>query len=204
MFSLVPFMIFDGFFLYALLFGFVVLELIAMEQDRPTAVTAILIVALIVLQFCSNVQPLSFVYQHPIHALIILGAYFAIGSLWIIIKWFSHVYRVRDQFNAVKQECIDELRRVDHNQTNFTGNGDALTDEGKRRIYKSAAMRINERSLPLQVSHHKADIYMWWLCWPISMFWTALNDPITRLWNFVYSLLGNWMQRISDRSIDLK
>jgi hypothetical protein len=148
-------------------------------------------------------QPLSFAYQHPIHAVIIMGGYFAVGSLWFNIKWFSHVYKVRDRFNAVKQDCIDDLKRVDRDGFNFEADG-ALTNVGKQRIYKAAALRIHERSLPLQVSDHKAEIYVWWLCWPLSLFWTTLNDPITRLWNFVYSMFGNWMQRISDRSIDLK
>jgi hypothetical protein len=198
MFSLVPFMILDGFLLYAVILGFAIIELIAMEQDRPGMATGILIVALVVLQFCSTVQPLSFAYHHPVHALIIAGGYFAIGSIWIILKWFSHVYKIRDQFNAIKQDCINQL-----NQDYFLADG-SLTEDGKKKVYRIAAIRLQERDLPLQVSEHKGEIYMWWLCWPLSSFWTVLNDPITRLWNFVYSLFGNWMQRISDRSIDLK
>lgn len=193
-------MILDGFLLYAVILGFAVLELIAMEYDRPGTGTGILLVALIVLQFCSTVQPLTFAYQHPVQALILLGGYFAVGSLWIIIKWFSHVYKVRDRFNAIKQEVIGELKQ----DANYFRADGGLTEEGKQRVYRVGAQRLAERRLPLQVSDHKAEIYMWWLCWPLSLFWTVLNDPITRLWNFVYSMFGNWMQRISDRSIDLK
>jgi hypothetical protein len=203
MFTLVPFMILDGFLLYIVILGFAVVELIAMEQDRPGSVTAIFIVALLVLQFCSHIQPLSFAFNHPGQALIIVGSYFVVGSIWIIVKWLSHVYTVRDRFNAVKQECIDELKRADQRNINFAADG-TLTDDGKLRIYKLGALKINERNLPLLVSQHKSDMYMWWVVWPLSLFWTVLNDPITRLWNFVYNMFGNWMQKVSDRSIDLK
>lgn len=194
MFASLPFMMFDGVILYAIILGFCFLELISMEYERPGLCTTILIAALIVLEFCSAIKPLSFAYDHPIHALIIVAAYFAAGSVWIIIKWASHVYKVRDRFNAVKQACLTEL--------NITS--EALSDEHKQQVYRLAARKIGEPELPLQVSQHKSKIYMWWLCWPLSLFWTLLDDPITRLWNFVYNLFGRWMQRISDRSLDLK
>lgn len=189
----------DGLLLYVVIAAFAVLELISMEQDKPGICTGLLIAALIVLQYCSTLQPLSFVYHYPVQMLIIVGVYFAIGSAWIIIKWFSHVYKMRDQFNRIKPDCINELKRVDHD---FDPN--RLTDQGKQRIYRLAAQKLGVQILPLQVSQHKAQMYMWWLCWPVSLFWTVLNDPITRLWNFVYNTFGSWMQHISDRSIDLK
>jgi hypothetical protein len=205
MFSIIPFMMLDGLLLYAVIAVFLVLELIAMEADRPGTCTGILIVGLLVLQYCSPLQPLTFAYHYPVHALILVAAYFFIGSIWIIIKWLSHVYRVRDRFNAVRQECIGALQLSSESVRAESFNMDGtLTEEGKIRVYRFGANKIGERNLPLQVSQHKAEIYMWWLCWPVSLFWTILNDPITRLWNFVYSLFGNWMQRVSDRSLDLK
>lgn len=204
MFASLPFMMFDGLLLYAIIGSFCIIELISMEYEKPGICTGILIIALIVLELCSSLKPLSFVYEHPLHALIIVGAYFAAGSLWIVIKWVSHVYKVRDRFNAVKQDCIREIGHPSPDPLKFFNTDDSLNEAGKQRVYWIAAQKIGEKQLPLQVAQHKAQIYTWWLCWPLSLFWTLLDDPITRLWNFVYNLFGRWMQRISDRSIELR
>jgi hypothetical protein len=196
------FVLFDGLLLYGMIGVFGLLALISMEYDRPGICTAILAIALVVIEYYSTIHPISFVIQHPLDAAMLFGAYFVAGSLWIIIKWFSHVYKVRDRFNDVKQDCIDNLKQKGSGSW-FNTDG-SLNDEGQAQVYRSAANRIGETELPLQVSQHKADIYMWWLCWPLSLFWTLLSDPITRLWNFVYNLFGNMMQEISNNAFKFK
>lgn len=199
-----PFLMFDGFVMYGMIGVFGLLALISMEYDRPGLCTAIVALALLILEYYSPLKPISFAISRPIDALMLFGAYFAAGSLWIIVKWLSHVYKVRDRFNEVKDSILADLKKSKSYGVPLFKDDGSLTEDGRVVLYSTAAARIHERELPLQVSHHKAEIYMWWLCWPLSLFWTLLCDPITRLWHFVYNLFGGWMQAISDNAFKIK
>lgn len=200
-----PFLVIDGLFLYGLIGIFSLLALVSMQYERPGLCTVVVAVALAVLQYYSPLQPISFIIHRPIDAAMIAGAYFAAGSIWILIKWFSHVYKIRDRFHEVKDQIIKGMKSDFGTFPNDYFNQDgSLTLNGSQLLHVRGATRIHERELPPQVSHHKAEIYMWWLCWPLSLIWTMLSDPIIRLWNFVYNLFGNMMQTISDNAFRVK
>jgi hypothetical protein len=102
------------------------------------------------------------------------------------VKWTSHVYAVGRRFDAIKESIK-------------TGLGESVNGaEGQALFYQKAATRLGERSIPLRVSDHKAELYMWWACWPLSMVWTLLDDPLKRTWYFVYDNIGGLLQRISN------
>jgi hypothetical protein len=207
-----PFLLLDGLMLYGAIGVFSLLALVSMEYEKPGICTVIVIIALGVLEYYSSLHPLTFAYHNPIDAAVLVALYFCVGTGWIIVKWFSHVYKVRDRFNEVKQDCIKNVREMPDQysgrtttktKADFVNTDGSLTAEGMRLVYDQAAMRIGERHLPLLASEHKGEMYMWWLLWPLSLGWTLLSDPITRLWHFVYNLFGGVMQRISDHAFRL-
>ncbi|CAB4162984.1 hypothetical protein UFOVP787_213 [uncultured Caudovirales phage] len=51
----------------------------------------------------------------------------------------------------------------------------------------------------IKVSNNKERIFGWLFYWPLSAAWTVLNDPIRRIFNFVYSHISGSLQRMSDR-----
>lgn len=52
---------------------------------------------------------------------------------------------------------------------------------------------------PPQASEHKERIITWMLYWPFSMFWTIINDPLRRAFEWIYRRIGKFMQGVSDR-----
>ncbi len=208
-----PFLILDGIFLWGALGVASILTLMSIEYEKPGWCTIVVLVTLAALEIYSGWHPITFAIQNPVVALTMVAAYFAAGTLWIVLKWLSHVYSVRDKFLEIKDGIMNNLLTMD--QTNVRddarlywklaedGIQKVLTDVGVSRLYREAAGQLGEVALPLKVSEHKAQLYMWWLCWPLSLIWTFVNDPIKRIWHFVYSQVGDLLQNISNRAFKL-
>ena len=196
----------DGVFLWLALGIFAVLTLVTVEYEKPGWCTVLIAIAVGFMQFYTAYHPVTFAIQYPLYAVTIVALYFAAGTGWIVLKWLSHVYSVRDRFNTIKQSIIDELKTFKVSATNTTGYIAAdgtLTADGVTLLYERAARRLGETNLPLKVNDHKGQLYMWWICWPLSLFWTVLNDPIKRLWWFIYNQIGGLLQGISDRAFKI-
>jgi hypothetical protein len=206
------FIFIDGFLFWIIFAAFSVFSIVAIEKESPSFCTGIVAGFLLILEFFSPYHPLSFILHQPRDAIVIALLYIAAGAAWIVVKWVSHVYTVRDRFNEIKADIIGAYRKpsnknpsgqyVGDRQAFFNEDG-TLNELGVQRLYEEGARRVGERQLPLQATQHKSEIYMWWLCWPLSMFWTLLNDPIRRIGNFIYHLLGNTLQNISDHAFKL-
>ena len=194
----VSFFLLDGLFLWVLLGGFGVLALVSMEYEKPGWYTTVLCAAAAFLEFCTPWHPITQALHHPVYAATLVSLYFVAGTFWIVIKWTSHVYLVKRKFDAVKDDAGNKITGPQ-----FRNPDNSLTADGREKLYQVAAFQIGERELPLRVSRHKSEMYMWWACWPLSMFWTALNDPIKRLWWFVYDQIGNTLQNISNRAFKI-
>jgi hypothetical protein len=60
----------------------------------------------------------------------------------------------------------------------------------------NAVLRTNRVVMATQ---EKERIFGWIFYWPFSAFWTVLDNPICRIFNGIYDLIGNSLQRMSDR-----
>lgn len=169
----------DGLYFWMVLAAFGIMTIGTIEYELGGWSTAMLAIVLLFLQFYSSYKPLFFAIHFPVYAVTALALYFALGAGWIVLKWTSHVYSVRDRAKEVverrKALCV----------------GCSISD---------VAREIGVSRLPLQVSDHKKLLYIWWLWWPLSLFWTICDDPLRRLGHFVYNQLGQLLQTISDNA----
>lgn len=193
---MLSFFVLDGIFLWLVVIGFAVATVATIEYESPKWCTVVIAVTLFVLEFYSPWHPVRTAIHHPVDAVVIVAIYFAIGTAWIVGKWWFHINWVGDKFDEIKDDCAKRAAQHGADYRNADG---SLNAQGIAKMYEIAAGRLNEWRLPLQVSQHKGELYMWWLCWPLSVAWTCLNDPVKRLWRFVYRELGTLLQRMSDR-----
>lgn len=190
------FFVLDGLFLWLVLGGFACCALATIEYEKPGWLSLVLALTLFVLEFYTPWHPVRAAIQHPVDAAVVIALYFAIGTAWIAGKWWFHINWIGDKFDEVKAECIEAAKK---NGIDFINDAGELTERGMMQMYSLAARKIGERQLPLQVGQHKSELYMWWICWPLSLIWTFANDPVKRLWRFVYRELGTVLQSMSDR-----
>ena len=110
-----------------------------------------------------------------------LVAYVMLGIVWGFIKWFFYLLKKRDEYRVVLAEWSKAVE-------NQAANG---VPENRLSAKPSA-----EKARP-KASENKGRIIFWMSYWPASALWTLLNDPLTRLYNFLYRQLGKLFDSMS-------
>ena len=124
--------------------------------------------------------------------------YFVVGSAWSFLKWFSFLHKTKDKLKELKANF---LKQYSHSYDDGYASRDKieLDADGKftdqdfplfakylnEHGYLSTGYRsdsIEERAdvIPT-VKGRYGDLVRWIIWWPISAFWTILNDPIRRI-----------------------
>lgn len=93
-----------------------VLILILSEHEYNWWSFAIVVGFIAVMQHSGVVS----LFEHPLKTVLFFGLYFAIGSGWSLIKWFSFLHHRADDFAREKLDWLDTRnRKVKHYQENL-------------------------------------------------------------------------------------
>lgn len=169
------------FALYVLIPVYIIFLMIMVEgMHKPGFATTTLISLLIGLQLFSDVRPFTYAVHHPLAIISYFIAYIALGFVYVWFKWASFVSM------AVRR--ITALVTKDPNDPKEFSNA------------ISAARCLGYKSIPFQVSDHKGKIITWMAYWPVSLTWTVLNDPLRRLFEYLYTVISHSLQMISNRA----
>ncbi len=98
-----------------------------------------------------------------------IAAYFGIGAVYSVVKWWRYLLNRIDKFK--EQNTPDS-----YNYTSRLEDFIAGTPTFTRR---------------------KSLISLWIGYWPVSVVWTLINDPITKLINFIFSQLRGMYESIA-------
>jgi len=197
-----------------------VIEAVLTEVEHWGWATTVLIATVVGLHFLHIFSVLDFIKEHTVEALVGSSGYIAVGVVWSFIKWFSFLMGFRDAYREQKEKFF-EFKKLPTN-SNLTPeleeeflNG--LSDgyrppryikgpDGKEvldiiikwnsdtKSYKSNSLNVRPRA-----AKNKARITSWGTFWPFSMVGTIINDPLRRLWNFLWGQLKALYQHMSDR-----
>ena len=164
--------------------GFYVLIAIAailmselLDTEHPATATFVACVTVAALAILGNFNPLPWLSANPMTAAAYLVAFFAVGTLWGVAKWYFYLRNSRRKM----EEIIAEYPSYDKNDL-------------ERAFYR----RGLPTKFPPMVGDHKTRILGWMMLWPASMLWTLLNDPVRYIFEEIYSRLGGMMQSISN------
>lgn len=113
-------------------------------------------------------------------------AYFIAGTVWSVVKWWFHVRAARRWYDEHKAEVKErnDLPVKYFGATNYSSN---------KKIASIADAAPSVKSF-------KARIFSWISMWPLSLTWTLINDPITRLVKEIYAVIAGMLQRMSDKA----
>lgn len=132
-----------------------------------------------------------------------IGYYMLVGSIWSFVKWFSFLHKAKDRLRELK---ISFIEYYPDSVMDNVGEpvGRQLTTEGfgkfaeylyeKKYVsefiasgpfggYKTTIQ--NREDVIPSVGAHYGSLVRWILWWPMSAFWTVLNDPIRRLAEYI-------------------
>lgn len=141
---------------------------------------------------------LDFIRDHGVWTLAYVGVYVCVGVVWSFAKWFSFLMGFRDSFRSLKEGFL-KSRDMDPNGQVPDNLRSAFKDyirqnAGWNNQYKH---QLWEMERP-RASKNKARITAWSAFWPFSFVGTLLNDPVRRLFNFLFNQFKALYQKMAD------
>ena len=116
---------------------------------------------------------IPYVKTHLLNTIIHSIYYIAMGVLWSFPKWFLFLRNERDKTREWLKE--EKRRNTTYRRT-------------------STDLVIN---IP-QASHNKGKIVAWIAFWPFSFIGTVLNDPIRKMFNFIFDQFKGLYQKMAN------
>lgn len=206
----------------AVLFVLFCIECILLETENFGWATASLIacgIAWVVLGRWFHVYSLTdFLHDHGVWSLVYVGVYVVLGVAWSFAKWFSFLMGFRDAFRAEKEKFLTfkglptTTALSGELQEEFIKAFGSETRYGSRRHYDNSGNPIeykgwvpgkyeyqgNSLNARPRASKNKSRITAWSAFWPFSFVGTLLNDPVRRLFNFLFNQFKALYQKMSD------
>ncbi|KKM02524.1 hypothetical protein LCGC14_1783570 [marine sediment metagenome] len=164
----------------AVMFGW----MIYLTEDDSHFFATVSLIAFVWLM--SSANSLS-VLINPLIWLKWIVVYLAIGSTWSFLKWFSYLHKTKDHLKELKERFLnryDVQLTVDGkiSEKDFPQFAEYLNDAHYMGMGRFNATKIRKRAdvIPT-VKGRFGDLTRWIIWWPMSAFWTILNDPLRRL-----------------------
>jgi hypothetical protein len=188
--------------------GLIVLAILATvltETENFGWATLVLIVSVVAAQWLHVVNFIGYVSAHGVASLLYALAYVGIGVVWSFVKWFSFLMGARGKYREYKVSFLNSIGAS--TTAGFSDIPADKLDDFKRWLAKTPsfyAMRTYDpfhelvRGERPRASKNKARITTWMCLWPCSMIGTALNDPVRRLFNFLFSQFKALYQKLAD------
>lgn len=120
------------------------------------------------------------VLHHPGKTLLYVLAYFVAGTIWGVVKWFLYV---RKQLEAYQERKANTMNA-----------------RGIKEMTPALAVELRSYASVPQVRENKSKVMFWMTYWPFSGLWTLINDPVRRIFKFIYTSIQEWLQGISNRA----
>lgn len=158
--------------------------------------TFVLLATVVSAQLLNVVPILQWVSSHlALTGLYTLG-YLGIGVAWSFVKWFSFLMGFRDAYRTEKEAWMKSQKIV-------LEKGQALSPEQSEQFIKYLKGEFtNYKGFILykkpSAARNKARIIAWMAFFPCSMIGTLLNDPVRRLFNWLFASFKALYQQIAD------
>lgn len=175
-----------GFWLFAAFVALVLMALIA--NERPGWATLFFLAAAFATNYLTGVKVFDWVSENPLGAALVILAYLAIGVVWSIAKWAFFVYAERRAYDRMKTDFL--LARQ-------CGNSSGAVP---KELQGDWGRYIAHRRFPPHAAHNKTRIVTWMAFWPWSLVWTMIDDPIKRIFEFLYRRIQTLLEGISKRA----
>lgn len=177
-----------------------VLETVLTEVEHFGWATFSLIVTVALAQFFHLVDLLTFVRENTATFLGYVGLYVVCAIPWSFIKWFSFLRNYRDQFREYKGKFLTSR------DIPVTANVPAdLMPDFQRWLSQNYnyhrgdvnLVGLQELQRP-RARNNKQRIVSWMAFWPFSLVGTLLNDPVRRLFTWLFTAFSSLYQRMAD------
>lgn len=186
----------------AVLFVLFCIECVLLETDNFGWATVTLIacgIASVVLGRWFHVYSITdFVHEHGIWTLAYAGVYVGVGVVWSFVKWFSYLMGFRDAYREMKDGFF-KANNLSADSVVPENLREAFAQYARTKAPWGSGYRNDLVFLTRpRASKNKGRITAWACYWPFSFVGTLLNDPVRRIFNFLFNQFKALYQRMAD------
>jgi len=157
--------------------GFVMLIVLSifLHEHPTTPMMGVFVSYIGGLLWIYNISIFSILLSYWIQIVVYAIAYIIIGAAWTVPKWWIYVRKSKniERLKADYDKILDKSAR-----------NSVITDEDRY----NAALSI--------VGNNKYRFYTWMMWWPLNIVYTFASDPLTILYNWLYTKLINTFTNI--------
>lgn len=180
-----------------LLFAFI-------ENENGIGATVSVFVFAALLQWFGNVDIISYVRANPMFIVSCLGAYFALGAVWGIIKWWIFCRDRLEDYEEARAKFLKERGQPAGTKVvpvELRAEWKEAVENSGKYGYGYSGYKVSTKisADPPQVREYKSQIMRWMTFWVISMIWSLINDFVKRVFRSIYLKLATFLQSISDK-----
>jgi hypothetical protein len=187
------------------------------DKDRGLWATFFLVVGGLSLLLFGDPELPAWLASNPGVILFAAFLYFAIGSLWGLVKWYLYVTDRRSDYDDMKRQWLRERNQdpcgpipedlkqqwTEHLKTKsqyvFYTTQKVQRSGGNGHTWEATEQVANVRIAPA-AWENKSRISRWMTFWPWSMVWTLLDDIVRNIFKRIQRALNELMERISTRA----
>jgi hypothetical protein len=178
-----------------------IVTMISLEVEEEGWATTAVSIALALLLWNYGHDLWSFVKQDYGTTLLFVLGYLVAGVVWSFLKWNEFVKRKVSIYKKVRAELIVKRPDFDENSDKSVEMLCQKLRENRISVWGYDVKTMAELKLKIMPigSENKASIIAWISYWPLSLLSTLLNNPFRRLFEYVYSLVANAYDKISQK-----
>jgi len=192
-------------------------EIVLTETENFGWATLTLIATLVGVQVFHNTlgfNLLGWIESHALETVLLSIGYVVVGVIWSFVKWFSFLLSYRDKFRELRTSFLKSQNEKRFQLEQTTGRlqealdvsgpvPDELRDAFAEWLRANARWDAQGRNIATlerpRASKNKSRIVAWMSFWPFSLIGTLLNDPVRRLFNFLFAWFKALYQQMADR-----
>lgn len=178
-----------------------IVTMISLEVEEEGWATTAVSIALALLLWNYGHDLWSFVKEDYGTTLLFVLGYLVVGVVWSFLKWNEFVKRKINIYKKVRAELIVKRPDFDENSNKSVEMLCQKLRENGISVWSHDVKTMAELKLKIMPigSENKASIIAWISYWPLSLLATLLNNPFRRLFEYVYSLVANAYDKISQK-----
>lgn len=202
-------LVFGGFWFWTICAATFFLIMVFSENEKNFFAFITLGVFIVLMEWSDAVSIFGTIASDPWFIVKWTLVYFAIGSAWSILKWFSFVRNKAESFGEYKLKYIEQINKngkdrdgdewVDIPVAANTSIPKSSMDDFEEFLNRKGYKAYSEGMIPA-ASENKDRITTWIVWWPTSALWTLINDPIRKLAEKLYASLQGVYSKISQQA----
>lgn len=141
---------------------------------------------LVLIHLLGDASMLSWIQDNPIVLFKNILLYIGIGVTWSVCKFYFTLCKTKREIKELRKTFGESSDSVDATGDDNKNNVSTRWVFYVRKHYEDQHRFNYSKENPLDFKLQYDRILFWMTYWPLSMFWTILNDPITRFFKWLY------------------